>query len=142
MTKKPKKSKKPKKITKAKLAKMARTSKRKALQAWSKDVRVGGKCEICGRTEFLDAHHLIPKERFPELQLCRENGICLCKLHHKFGKFSFHRHPLWSTIWLQKNKPEQFKWILEHLGDETEATQPPVASKISSAESGTISSTK
>lgn len=114
---KQKKPKTPKKITKAKLLKSERTAKRKALKKWSGDVRAGAKCEVCGRLQFLDAHHLIPKERFPEFQLERENGICLCKLHHKFGAYSFHRHPFWSVWWLQQHKPEQYQWVIQHSGD-------------------------
>jgi hypothetical protein len=111
-----KKVKKPKKITKAKLAKMERTAKRKALVQWSLDVRSGGKCEVCGRTEFLDAHHILPKERYKEYMTVRENGVCLCKNHHKFSKFSFHRNSVWSTLWLQRTKPDTYKWVIEHAG--------------------------
>ena len=111
------KSKKTKKITRKKLASMARTAKRKALADWSISVRNrdGNKCTICGRTEFIDAHHLIPKERFKEYMFEIMNGISLCKKHHKFADYSFHRHPFWSVIWLKNNRPDQFNWVVDRI---------------------------
>lgn len=110
--------KKPKKITKAKLARKARSNMRKALIEWSRIVRQGGKCEICGRTEFLDAHHILPKERYPALKLDPRVGICCCKSHHKFGKYSFHRNAIWSTVWLMEHKPEQYAWVIANMGND------------------------
>ncbi len=47
-------------------------------------------CQKCGKTEFSKiekvAHHIFPKELFPEKQFDPENGICLCSPYH----MSFH----------------------------------------------------
>lgn len=37
----------------------------------------------------LDAHHIAPKSRFPELRYVVENGITLCRAHHDAA----HGHP-------------------------------------------------
>jgi 5-methylcytosine-specific restriction endonuclease McrA len=120
-----KKIKKPKKITQKKLKSMARTAKRKALAEWSLKVRErdGMKCAVCGKTEYLNAHHLIPKERFPQHQLEVINGITVCPLCHKYGSFSFHRHPLWSSNWLAQNRPEQYVWVMETIRVDLESIQ-------------------
>ena len=110
-----KKEKKEKKLTKRKLQSMARTAKRKALQAWSVSVRQrdGNKCLVCGNVEYIQAHHVIPKERFPEYMFEIMNGVSLCPSCHKYGSFSFHRHPCWSVLWLQENRPDQYAWVVE-----------------------------
>jgi len=36
-------------------------------------------CKNCGSTENLEAHHIQPKTRFPELSLTLDNGVTLCK---------------------------------------------------------------
>lgn len=110
-------SKKEKKITKKKLASLARSLRKKQLSDWSKAVRDrdGNKCVVCGRTEHLNAHHLIPKERFEEFSLEIDNGITVCPTCHKFGAYSFHRHPLWSVAFLQKNRPDQFNWVMSKI---------------------------
>lgn len=52
-------------------------------------VRAGWVCEVpgCGEgiggdKELLEAHHIKPKEQFPELRNDPENGRCLCLFHH------------------------------------------------------------
>jgi 5-methylcytosine-specific restriction endonuclease McrA len=111
------KVKKPKKITKAKLKSLARTAKRKALSEWSKAVRDrdGNKCAVCGKTEHLNAHHLIPKERFCQYQFEISNGIAICSFCHKFSGFSAHRHPIWFAYWLQQNRPEQYRIAIDRI---------------------------
>jgi 5-methylcytosine-specific restriction endonuclease McrA len=105
---------KPKKLTQKKLKSLARTATRKALAQWSIDVRTrdGFKCSICGKSEFLNSHHVICKERFKEHQFDIQNGITLCAGCHKLGSFSAHRHALFFIWWLQSNRPEQYAYIL------------------------------
>jgi len=38
----------------------------------------------------------------------------LCAKHHQLGKISAHCSPWVIYQWLQKNKPEQYTWFLEH----------------------------
>jgi 5-methylcytosine-specific restriction endonuclease McrA len=57
---------------------------------WRKSVyrRDGFRCVICGESHILEAHHILPKRTNPELVFSIDNGITLCKKHHKetFGK--------------------------------------------------------
>lgn len=115
---------------------MARTAKRKSLKAWGEAVRSCGKCEVCGIGVVdtgrkiskgrrkgqavitkLDAHHILFKERYPEFQTEPLNGICLCTKCHRFHKFSFHKNPIWSTMWLRRNRPELYEWAKTHIGE-------------------------
>jgi hypothetical protein len=86
----------------------ARSKLRSKLTAWSKQIRAtyGNKCAVCGSDRFIQAHHILPKERFPEYALEPDNGIALCPSHHKFGSFSFHRNPIWSALWLIANRTD------------------------------------
>lgn len=54
------------------------------LMSWSKAVRQRDEsCVICGSTEKLHAHHLIPRASYPYLSLNINNGITLCERHHR-----------------------------------------------------------
>lgn len=109
-----------------------------ALRVWSQRVaeRDGCVCAVCGcKAEqrkdksgqlrvnkqgrpiiaHLHAHHLLPKERYREYRFNPINGILLCPSHHKYGKFSAHRNPIWFTLWLRANRPQQYRWCKEHL---------------------------
>ena len=54
------------------------------LQHWAAQVkkRDGFRCVICGRTEHLEAHHLIPVRVDAELKYSVQNGITLCRDCH------------------------------------------------------------
>jgi 5-methylcytosine-specific restriction endonuclease McrA len=108
---------KKKKLTKKKLASLARTAKRKALGQWSLDVRArdNHQCCVCGSSNDLNSHHLIPKERFPQFQYDLANGIAVCPNCHKFGSYSAHRHPIWFSEWLRANRPDQFAYVTDRL---------------------------
>jgi len=72
----------------------------------------GGKCAICGKTEYLNAHHIIPREvadsRWEPL-----NGIALCPLHHKFSReISAHKNPLAFFAWMTEHRETQLKLLL------------------------------
>jgi 5-methylcytosine-specific restriction endonuclease McrA len=116
--KKAKKIKKPKKITKAKLRSMARTAKRKEWKSVADQVRQrdGNVCCVCGQPhDKLNVHHLIPRE-IKEHWLEPMNLISLCPRHHKYSYTeSFHKAPWWSFKWMQVNRPEQAKWVLDHI---------------------------
>src|SRR4051812_12128 len=92
-------------------------SRRKLLSLWSRQVRDrdGNKCSVCQSSSYIQAHHLIPKERFPLVQYELSNGLSLCARCHKFGAWSFHRNPIWSVVWLQKFRPDTFRWVVEKL---------------------------
>jgi hypothetical protein len=94
-----------------------RINRRNNLKIWSLKVRARdfNKCVVCFSSNNIDAHHLLPKERYPLLELELMNGIAVCKKHHKFGKFSFHRNPFWASEWLRCFRPEKYYWVMSHL---------------------------
>lgn len=58
--------------------------KNRRLEKWAQEVknRNGNRCVICGSTDNLDAHHIIPKRTHPEFEFKVENGVTLCREHH------------------------------------------------------------
>jgi hypothetical protein len=109
--------KKVKKITKKKQRSMERTTKRKKLAEWSKQVRSRDKtCIICERNDHLNAHHILAKETYKDLMFETQNGVTLCPRHHKFGKYSAHKNPIWFAKILQESHPDQYMWAVEHIG--------------------------
>lgn len=74
-------------------------------------LRDGLRCAICGNTQNLHCHHIIPREdrNFRHNEI---NGITLCCLHHKFSlKCSPHKNAFAFFQWLEKNKPETFAFL-------------------------------
>jgi len=82
------------------------------LRKWSRLIKVRDQatCYMCGLKLGLgevEAHHIFPKAKFPELALELSNGICLCwKCHrpivHK-GKYKDYEHceryvPMFETV--------------------------------------------
>ncbi len=111
-----------KKITKKKQQSLARTSKRKQLTEWSLAVRErdGKKCVVCGREDYLNAHHILPKENYKEFMYELINGVTLCPTHHKFGKYSAHKNQMWFAVFLQKNRKTQYTWATKNIGSEND----------------------
>jgi len=74
------------------------------------------KCEVCGRTGKLDAHHLIPVSHSTNHYACElENLIALCKNCHRLNPFSSaHNAPLDFLIRLNEVWPERYRWWQEH----------------------------
>ncbi len=107
----------PRRKAKKKARKPKPPSRRTRLVKWSVEVRVcdGNKCAVCGQTKFIQAHHLLPKERYPEYQFEPYNGVSLCPSHHKWGKLSAHRNPLWFAWWLCENRQGQYNWAMERI---------------------------
>lgn len=132
-----KKPKKPKKITKAKLLKKARAARRRTLAEWGAAIRACGACAVCGVGVVakvgkdgkpainklgnqikipLNAHHILPKESYPDLARELINGLALCPAHHKYSRHSFHKNPLWAILWLRRHRPEQYMWAKANMG--------------------------
>ena len=102
---------KAKKLTKVKLKKLEKRQINKKFKEWAKSVkeRDGNKCIICGKTERLNAHHIIPRE-IKEFRFDTDNGVTLCPKDHKWRLLiSAHRNPFTFYIWLEKYRTEQFK---------------------------------
>ena len=92
-------------------------------RVWSEIVRVrDGGC-IIGDVEcagYLNAHHLIPRQR-RATRWELDNGVTLCAKHHVFDSaLSAHGAPLAFAEWLQANLPGRWEYAQAHKGDELE----------------------
>lgn len=100
---------------------------RRLFKLWSEVVRgkAGDKCEWCGKSKGednghgivnkIDAHHLLSRKiKDCPLKFDIRNGIAACPFHHKWGIPSFHRDPVTTITWLQKNRPEDCDFILKN----------------------------
>ena len=75
--------------------------------AWSKRIRQYGRCEVCGKTNRLNAHHFYSRS-IRVLRWDIDNGFCLCVGCHVFSpNFSAHKTPA-----------EFFEWAVEKRGRE------------------------
>lgn len=82
--------------------------KKKTLdELWSKIVkdRAGNKCEYCGKTEYLNSHHIFSRSNH-SVRWDVENGVCLCAGHHVLSSFSAHKAPLEFAEWLKETRGE------------------------------------
>ena len=84
---------------------------------WRRDlIARDGACVVCGKTERLSAHHLIPKNII-KFRSDINNGIVLCGSHHSGWGFGLSPHSHGAVLfflWMQKNRPEILKWVEEH----------------------------
>lgn len=72
-------------------------------------------CVICGKgPEYLNAHHLIPKN-FKKWSLVVDNGLTLCAGCHTLGRFSAHKNPLWFSRWLRINMNKTYMAAIRRL---------------------------
>lgn len=95
--------------------KKAEKKERKRLdKEWATKVKERDKgCIICGKKEYLNAHHLIPRE-IKEFRYNLDNGVSLCPRHHKFNyQISAHKNSFIFIEWLKINRPKQFKRLLK-----------------------------
>lgn len=51
----------------------------------------GAECAACGGKKNLELHHIKDFSTFPELELCRDNLIILCRKSSRFKGFPCHR---------------------------------------------------
>ena len=83
--------------------------KKKCDVVFSKIVRLGGKCERCGRTTSLQCAHIISRSRL-NLRWDLWNALCLCYgCHLQF----WHRSPLEAITWFQEKYPERFEYLMK-----------------------------
>ena len=120
------------KTNKTKLSKLAKNKanpnskywKTRADKIFSKIILSKGYCLKCGRTEFLDTAHIIPREKIA-VRWDITNAIPLCKKCHKFGgeeNFSFHKNPVFFFIWAMDNHPEIIENARKNLKKEITET--------------------
>ena len=81
-------------------------------EAWSLAVKIraGYKCEVCGKMDTLNSHHIVGR-RNRMVRWDLRNGVCVCVKHHKFGIESFHEDPLWGREWLEENRWEDYAYL-------------------------------
>ena len=82
---------------------------------WSLQIRgnADNHCEVCNRTDCrLNAHHILARENWPDLQYDLNNGISLCFLCHKRLA---HLDGLVFVEWLKVNKPTQYDYCKSKL---------------------------
>ena len=73
---------------------MTKLQIKKLDRAWSAQIRSFGCCEICGKTDTLNAHHIVGR-RNRNVRWDLDNGMCLCSGCHTFKTQSAHQAPLW-----------------------------------------------
>jgi hypothetical protein len=76
---------------------------------WSQIVKSDGKCEVCGRKDTLNSHHIFSRSNM-SVRWDLDNGICLCVAHHVFANFSAHKAPMEFTQWILAERGE--KWFV------------------------------
>lgn len=79
--------------------------------AWAKlvKIRAGNQCEYCGKTSYLNSHHIFTRSK-RSVRWDAMNGICLCASHHVLSStFSAHGTPTEFTYWLERKKGKP--WI-------------------------------
>ena len=63
-------------------------------------------CQSCGHFgggDPLEAHHVYPKGRFPDLRYVPENGLTLCRTcHRKWHSASRAWRLWWETVWPER----------------------------------------
>ena len=95
--------------------KLAKKLRNKLDKEWKKTIhaRFNNICVVdgCGKTKYLNAHHILPKETYKKYRHDPMNGVLLCPTHHKFGKLSAHKNALWFVQWLYIHQPN----IIYHL---------------------------
>lgn len=102
-------------VSKRVLEKRERNKKDKE---WRTEVirKYGAACVICGEENRPNAHHIIPRT-FKETRWDPENGIMLCPKHHKFGKFSAHKNPLWFLAILRICEKDKYNNLLKKVDE-------------------------
>lgn len=97
-----------------KKAKKKKTTRRMDLLskdiAWALTVKEnsGNKCEVCGETKYLNAHHIFTRAN-KKMRHNLDNGIALCPKHHLFDTYlSAHKAPIEFIEWLKAKRGEEW----------------------------------
>ncbi len=82
---------------------------------WSEIVklRAGRRCEVCGESSYLNAHHYVSRSN-RRLRWELYNGVAVCPKHHTFANESFHRDPVWGGDWMEDNREDNLIEIENH----------------------------
>ena len=85
--------------------KKSRTTIRNKLdKQWAIIIRQKGRCEVCGKESYLNAHHFYSRSAL-STRWDLDNGFCLCTGCHVFSsKFSAHKTPADFVDWAVKQR--------------------------------------
>lgn len=75
-------------------------------KAWRLEIykRANYKCEYCGKSDTLNAHHIFSRSK-KSTRHDLDNGICLCVSHHLFSStFSAHKTPMEFAEWIKEKR--------------------------------------
>ena len=89
-----------------------KTLKRQADKLWSEIIRSKKCCEICGRPNANNPHHVIGRVNYI-LRWNIRNGCLLCAGCHTAHRFSAHNDPLYFMDWFKKTRPEDYEYLRE-----------------------------
>jgi len=81
-----------------------------------------GRCQQCGQEEKLDACHLIPKKKRPDLRFDPDNGIALCRSCHMSYDHQFGHRVSGRPVGYQM--PDSFRERMREVGKLRAATDP------------------
>ena len=99
--------------------KSKKTETRELDDIWKKKVkdRDNWTCQVCRKKvegKNCHAHHILPRQ-LKGMRWDIKNGTTLCYYHHKVGVWSAHQNAIWFFGWLNENKPQITRYIIEKL---------------------------
>lgn len=99
--------------------------KNKALRLWKIRVkaRANNRCEICGETKLLNAHHIEGYRNCPALRYDVRVGFASCPSHHKWGIDAAHNSFIVMYDYMTQHRPEDIEYLREHRKDNIEYTE-------------------
>lgn len=88
---------------------MTKAQDKELMSLWASIVKAKGKCEVCGKTSYLNAHHFYSRSDH-KLRYDLNNGFCVCSgCHSLSSKFSAHLTPADFYEWAVKTRGQ--KWL-------------------------------
>jgi len=90
--------------------KTKKSIKKQLDETWKEIIHQKNRCEVCGSTYGLNAHHIIGRGNL-NLRWDIRNGCLLCIRHHKFGLFSAHENPIYFMNWLKNHRPDDYIYL-------------------------------
>lgn len=116
----------------AKEKKELQALKRKCYHLWNKLVKdkAGNKCEHCGKTKRLNAHHIEGYITNKGLRYEARNGLCLCPRCHKFGWFSAHNSFVFMYLIMTEKRLDDLLFLIEMRGKKVDLTKNYLENKI------------
>ena len=77
---------------------------------WKEIIHQKGHCEVCGRTDTLNAHHIIGRIN-KRLRWDIRNGCLLCASCHRLSKFSAHNDSQEFMKWFEEKRPVDYRYV-------------------------------